>query len=75
MDTSKEVLCQTVKTQVKYHIMRHFFLVFVMPLCVSVLFVPCGHLLTDLVDLVYDVFFVSLSLSPWYPGSEVVIDS
>ena len=56
-----------------------FCLVFVMPLCTSVylcLVVTCLEM-ADLLALVCGVsvnLTVSLSLSHWYPGSDVVLD-
>ena len=53
-----------------------FCLVFVLPLCTSVCFLPCGHLLGKGWPLGSSLWclIVSLSLSHWYPGSGVVLD-
>ena len=53
-----------------------FCLVFAMSLCTSV-YVRCGHLLGKGLPLDSRLWCltVSLSLSHWYPGSGVVLDS
>ena len=54
-----------------------FCFVFVVPLCASILFVPCGHLLgnglTFWLTLTLWCITVSSSLSHWYHGSGVVM--
>ena len=59
--------------------MGFFCLVFVMPLLCARLFTcalwtPAGKGLTSWISFVVYNFFVSLSLSHWYPGSGVVLD-
>ena len=53
-----------------------FCLVFAMSLCASVYmcFVVTCWEMADLLALVFVVSTVSLSLSHWYPGSDVVLD-